>query len=313
MNPPEAPPPSQFFERVEQAKVAGCIAYLLLIPTFMIVAGIIVGLIFAGLCTFLKMGQAAELWFCLVPSALAMAGAAWWGIRNYRSRKGARVEVAADYIECTGDMKVRQVRYDDIEWFQCYPASSLKVAGKKGVLTLGAGEWPIEKIHETLQARVVPRLAARLREGVLDGKPALFSTPGTQVASYFALGVVLLLIGGAATARYLTMTETKHSRLGQAGVVLALVAGGAGLIYRGVVERRGYQVSEQGIRRVGGKEGLREWSALLEGRLIASQMVLSFNDGKPPLKISAIRRNYAVMVALVKSLTSEEAWNPGPK
>lgn len=309
-NPTDPAPPAQFFERVERAKLAGCIAYLLLIPTFMVVAAIIVGMIFVGISALLKLGEPASLVASLVPAGIAMIGAGWFGVRNYRSRNAARVEVSTDFIECTADVKVRRIRFDDIVWLQCYPSSALKVAGKGIVLTLRVEEWPIEKIHEALQARAVPRVAARLREGVLDGRPATFSTPKTQVASYFVLGVILLAIGGAATARYVTLTAKEGSRAGQVGLVLALAVGGAGLIYRGLVERRGYQVSEQGIQRMGDPAGRRDWASLLEGRVTAGQMLLNFSDGKPPFKVSALCRNFSVMVALVKSLTPEEAWVP---
>jgi hypothetical protein len=107
--------------------------------------------------------------------------------------------------------------------------------------------------------------------------------------------------------------ETEYSRIGQAGLVLALAFGGLGSIYRGFVDRKGYVVTERGIRIRGGRDSERLWSALREGRELSANLRLHFDDGKKPIKISSLRRNHAVMVALVKSLTAEEAWIKAPQ
>jgi len=309
--------PPLVFARVGRAQFAGCIAYLLMVPTVVIVAGLIGGMSGAGISQLLKLGETASIVFSLTLAGLLMIAAGWFGVRNYRSRSGARVEVAADYIECSGDIKPRRIRYDDLEWIQAYGVALLKLGAKGGFkMVLRTEEWPIEKIYEALKARAVPRLAARFREQALDGKEIVFSTPLGQIVWLYGLGAGLLLIAGLFGTRYVQMAargETEHSRIGQAGLVFALVFGGLGSIYRGFVDRKGYVITERGIQVRGGKDSERLWPALREGRELSATLLLQFDDGKKPIKISSLRRNYAVMVALVKSLTAEEAWNPGSR
>jgi len=306
----EAP---QVFERVGRAQLAGCIAYLLLVPAFVIVAGLIAGVLGAGISQLLKLGETPSVVLSLTLAGVSMIAAGCFGVRNYRSRAGARVEVAADYIESTGDLKPRRIRYDDLEWIQAYGAAILKLGAKGGVrLDLRSEEWPIEKIHQALLVRAVPLIAARCRDRVLDGKDVVFETPLRQVATMVVVGAVLLLVAGMAGTQYVRMAargETKYSKVGQAGLVLAFVAGGLGSIYRGFADRKGYVVTERGIRIQGRPDSERPWSALREGRETSATLLLHFDDGKKPIRISSLRRNHGVMVALVKSLTAEEAWN----
>jgi hypothetical protein len=78
---PPAPEPPQVFERVGRAQLAGCVAYLLMIPAFIIVAGLIAGILGAGITQLLKMGETASLVLCLILAGLSMIAAGYFGVR----------------------------------------------------------------------------------------------------------------------------------------------------------------------------------------------------------------------------------------
>jgi membrane protein implicated in regulation of membrane protease activity len=311
---PPAPEPPQVFERVGRAQLAGCVAYLLMIPAFIIVAGLIAGILGAGITQLLKMGETASLVLCLILAGLSMIAAGYFGVRNYRSRSGARVEVTADYIECSGDIKTRRIRYDDLEWIQAFGSAILKLGAKGGVrMNLRSEEWPVEKIHDALMVRVVPRMAARNRDEVLDGKEIVFATPMRQVAWMFVFGTALLMVAGTIGLKSFGNPANGSGRIGLAAVIFAFAAAGVATLIRGVSEGRSYVVTERGIRAQTVASAERVWSGLADGRVTKAGLWLNFQDGMKPIKISGTRPNFAVMVALVKSLTAEEAWIKAPQ
>lgn len=311
MNPPLV------FERVGRAQVAGCLVYMLLAPTFMGIAALVVGLIVAGVSGLLKLTQTATAWVCFVPAGLAAIVAAWFCVRSFNRRKTARVEVGDDYIDCTGDLRPQRIRFEDLTRIKVNGLATLSLGARKGGwMSLRAEEWPIDKILDALQVRAVPRLVARYRDEVMDGRAVQFRPAKVRAIWLFGVGLFFFLIAGVMGVRILSMMKTGEAASGRLGQ-LALLGGlgmlGFGSIYQAMQERRGFVISERGIREQGQAGSERLWSAISQARQNAGGLTLSFEDGKKALVVGATRTNYVVMVALVKSLTPEEAWNPRPK
>ncbi len=305
------------FERVGRAQVAGCLVYMLLTPTFMGIAALIVGGICVGISHLLNLGKTAELWVLWVPTGLATIVAAWLCVRSFNRRKTARVEVGDDYIDCTGDLMPQRIRFEDLTRIKVNGLATLSLGARKGRwMSLRAEEWPIDKILEALQVRAVPQLVARYRDEVMDGREVLFRPAKVRAVWLFGVGLFFFLIAGVLGVRILSMMksgEAASGRIGQLALLGGLGALGFGSTYQATQERRGFVISEKGIREQGKAGSERLWSSISQARQNAGGLTLSFEDGKRALVVGATRTNYVVMVALVKSLTPEEAWNPGPK
>src|SRR6185295_8286887 len=112
------PDPPLVFERIIRAKVAGCLAYMLMIPVAGIAGALIGGLLAFVVTTLAGGGDNVAAPVFLVCAPLGFIGCVAWGIRDFWRRSDNRVVLHRDRLELLRRNTPDAWRYDEIEWIE---------------------------------------------------------------------------------------------------------------------------------------------------------------------------------------------------
>jgi len=297
------------FERLPQAKFAGCLAYLLLIPVFAVVAALIVGLLVAGLWKLT--GWKNET----VPPLLMLAGflgAIPFAIKGYLQRAGTRILVFSDRLEATEGMTPTVYRFDDLLWIEGPslaflsrpPASpltgSLAVTLKRKDgrrLILRNEEWPLRDVSAALLDRAVPVQARTMSERLDSGETIEFRPGVLQSVRYLIVGSIGLALGGFWLFLGLKAMQEDKSYKSLALPILVVTSSLSALVMVGrakgslLMDRRGIRARR--------RDALLPWERIRDVQVLIDAMNITADDGSI-LRLGMLARNYDACRELVR-------------
>jgi hypothetical protein len=307
MGPPAEEPLS--FDRVAQARLAGCLAYLLLIPTFGLVVSLIVGLLMSGLWHLAGWRDGT------IPMICAAAGflwAIWFAIRGYRMRAGTRILVFSDRLELAEGKTPVVFRYDDLLWisgpsldFLSRPPSSpltasltLTLKRKDGrQLRLRNEEWPLREIGAALQTRAVPSMARAMGDR-LDAGETLQFRPGLLLAfRYLIFGAIGTGLGGFWLFLGLQTMKIEKSYKPLGLPVLVLLAGLSALVMVGRA-KGALEMDRIGVR-ARRRDPVLPWERIVDVQVLPDALNIKGEDGSV-LSLGMLARNYDACLELIR-------------
>jgi hypothetical protein len=308
------------FERVARAQVAGCFAYLLILPTLSLIGALVGGGLAAGFLHLTGLsGKTVESILLLGFAGIGGLGSAALVIREYRRRAGTRIVIHDDRLEVLFGNTPEIFRFQDLEWISGPSLAhvsqaptlalnrsfelNLKRPGARP-LKLQVEEWPVKEMAKVLLERAVPvqvqRLEARLEAGeIVDFRPSPF-----LALRYLITGMVCSI--GSALLWYAWWQKIRTEKSVQVfALPLLLAVAGVSALFMVPRARGGVWVSRDGLRKQKGGS-LIPWTKVAELQVLPDAVDIRIDDGST-LTLGMLARNYDAGLALL------QARRPGPR
>jgi len=287
------------FERVSGSQTSGCVAYLLMVPMFALIGGIVGGFSGMGLLWLLKVEKTMQEPLGLLFFALGALFFAYWGIRDYFRRACTRVRVHEGSLEVLRSKTSYVYSFEDLEWMEGTSSTelSLKCAGRRP-LVFKAEEWPLQGIHSALARTAVPRMVhsfnLRIERGeTMEFRPANYREAKLRIGG---LSLVALAVGLVFRWIFVPMAERTYYQL-----VLPLFLAGTGslLLVQSGQARGGVLVEKAGIR-PRKDDALTPWPRVREITLGEQGARIDLDNGGI-ITVGRLTRNYDACVAILRT------------
>jgi hypothetical protein len=287
------------FERVSGSRTRGCIAYLLMVPMFALIGGLVGGAAGMGLLWILNVDKTMQEPLGLLLFSLGALFFAYWGIRDYFRRAGTRVRVHEESLEVLRSNKSYVYSFEDLEWIEGTSSTelSLKCSGR-GPLVFKAEEWPLKGIHKALARTAVPRLVYSFNSRIESGETLEFRPANIRGVKLRIGGVSLVVLAGYLVYRWLFVLTTDRSPF-QLGLPFFLSTTGATCLVRSRQARGGVLVEKAGIRPR--KDApLTPWPRVREITLGEQGARIELDNGEV-ITVGRLTRNYDACVAVLRT------------
>jgi hypothetical protein len=311
---PEDPDPPLAFERIARSRVAGCLAYGLMLPVAGLVCGLLAGLLGYGLSTLVGLKGDEGAWLLFIFFPVGFFGVLVWGLRDYRRRAKGRIEIHRDRLEVSGGSASRIFRFEDLEWIEgAGVAASLPVIKPSGyvmrlrdrdgtVLPLGVDEWPVKEIAQGLLDRAVPVMTRVFNARIEAGEAVDFRPGFLQSLRFLATGVLFTGTGAYLFFRWGELIRTEKT-FRTVGLPILLVLTGTSALVMVRKARGGILIDRDGVRSRSSGERV-PWGEIERLRLLPDAASLETQDGRT-FTVGTFARNYEVCVSLLRSRIKE--------
>jgi hypothetical protein len=298
------------FERLTGSKLAGCAAYLLLIPAAAALGallGIVVGMGLGALARSETLG----LLLTLIFAPAGLLGSLYWGIRDYRRRSGRRILIHLDRIEVGSAGTPEVFRFEDLEWIEGTTLAArmkgvlkpsgvlIKLRRKDGrMLSLAIEEWPLTEIAQGLLELAVPAMTRTLSRRI-DAGETVELRPGTFAALWYLLvGIAFVSGGGFLLYSWWRKKQADESYRILGLPVFLMLTGISALCMVGRA-RGGLLISGTGVRRSRGDDVI-PWEAIRQLHVLPDSFRIETQEGKA-LSVGILARNYEACLALIQA------------
>jgi hypothetical protein len=303
------------FERLTRSKLAGCAAYLLMVPMLGLIGAIAGGFAGMGLALLFRGGETLQMSLVGSFALLGLLGAFAMGIRDYRRRAGGVIRIDDDRLEVLRRAGPDVYRFDQLKEIQGCGFAFLKILegpvhqsvppltlrSEDGrILSLSIEEWPLADIGAELSKRALPRLTERLKQRIEAGETVSFGSSRLLALRYLAIGLLCSTAGLALIYAWWRQTPEEH-RYRALTLPLLLLTTGIGAL--AMVKRAGSGLSV-GSTGVSGRDGkLVPWTQLRRLRELSDSFTLETQEGRT-LRLGMLAANYDVCLELLRSRVS---------